>query len=272
MQSYLINLDRSPDRLKFFSEQAHTLQLPFERIPAVDGRQLTAGELRDSLAPTFEFQPINAGEIGLFMSHKIAWQRLIDSGKKCAAIFEDDALLSPSIRKVLDAVDQEVTSFDVIKLETTLRRVVCQTDGQMLSCGNQLSRLLSWHGGTAGYVISADCARRLLVLREKLADPIDQVMFNPGSRISSSLRILQVSPAVCIQKDIHDKADAAAFGTTIDRNVTRKGLFRHGPLVDLRRLLKKQLEGRRRRLLALKPGNTHEAIDFESDVASERAA
>ncbi len=87
MKVYLINLDRSPDRLNFFQSQADRLGLPFERISAVDGRRLTAEELRDAVSASYEFQPVNAGEIGLFQSHKRAWEKLIDSGEPHAAVF-----------------------------------------------------------------------------------------------------------------------------------------------------------------------------------------
>lgn len=262
MLSFLINLDRSLERLEFFTEQASRLGVTFERISAVDGRLLSAEQLQQAVADRFEFQPLNRGEIGLFMSHKLAWQKLVDSGEPHAAVFEDDVVLSPRMKAVMQSIDGELRDFDVIKLETTLRRVVCRRAEQRLSCGNTLRQLLSWHGGTAGYVVSAGCARRLLKLREKLADPIDQVMFNPMSAVSSQLRILQLEPAACIQKEILDKSSSSAFGTTIDRNLTGGKFFRHGPLTDIRRMIKKQLESQRRRWLSMNPRNCEGVVAF----------
>jgi glycosyl transferase family 25 len=272
MKSYLINLDRSTERLEFFTRQAELLGIPIERISAVEGRRLSPEDLASAVSATFEFQPINAGEIGLFMSHKLAWQKLLASGEPHAAVFEDDAVMAPTMKSVMKAIDLEVADFDVIKLETTLRQVVCRKEHQSLSCGSVLQRLLSWHGGTAGYVISAPCARRLLSLKEKLADPIDQVMFNPMSVVSSQLRILQLNPAACIQKDILDKSDSAVFGTTIDRNLTSGKLFRHGPLIDIRRMIKKQIERQRRRWLTLNQQNCQSVIPFTSGESRKRAA
>jgi glycosyl transferase family 25 len=272
MKTYLINLDRSADRLKFFTRQAEELQIEFERIPAVDGRCLSQSERESVLSPRFEFQPINAGEIGLFMSHKRAWQNLLDSGEPHATVFEDDVVMSSSMKTVMRSIDREIQEFDVIKLETTFRKVVCRRDGQSLTSGNNLLRLLSWHGGTAGYVISASCARRLLLLKQKLSDPIDQVMFNPMSQISAQLQLLQLSPAVCVQKDILEKADSAVFGTTIDRHVTGGRLFRHGPLIDFRRMVRKQMERQRRLWLTLNRDNCQTVIPFENREIQHRAA
>jgi glycosyl transferase family 25 len=35
--AYVINLDRSTDRLAFMHQQAERFGLPFERVPAIDG-------------------------------------------------------------------------------------------------------------------------------------------------------------------------------------------------------------------------------------------
>ena len=59
MKSYLINLDRSTERLEFFTRQAELLGIPFERISAVEGRRLSSEDLASAVAATFEFQPIN---------------------------------------------------------------------------------------------------------------------------------------------------------------------------------------------------------------------
>lgn len=272
MQTYLINLDRSPDRLAFFKQQATANDIHFERIAAVDGKTLTINALQDAVASSFQFQPINTAEIGLFMSHKAAWQKLVDSRQPHAAIFEDDAMLSPSIKHVFDCIDADQPVFDIIKLETTLRQVVCERRLTPLSSDFMLQKLLSWHGGTAGYIISSTCARKMLSRMEKLADPVDQVLFNPMSNVSSSLQIFQVNPAVCIQKDMLADSSDSRFGSTIDRTVARGQLFRHGALIDLRRQFKKQLERSRRWWLARKTDNVQSVIPFESSRQLKRAS
>ena len=62
MKAYLINLDRSPERLAHFSAQARRAGLAFERIAAVDGRTLDEAQRARSVSPRFEFQPLNPGD------------------------------------------------------------------------------------------------------------------------------------------------------------------------------------------------------------------
>jgi glycosyl transferase, family 25 len=94
LKAYLINLDRSPERLAFFTGQAARSGLDVERIAAIDGRRMSDAERARSVSPSYEFQPLNPGEIAVFMSHRTAWQQLLDSGAPCAAVFEDDVVLS----------------------------------------------------------------------------------------------------------------------------------------------------------------------------------
>lgn len=271
---YLINLDRSPERLAHFAAQARAQGLAFERIPAVDGRLVDAAERQRCLATRFEFQPLNPGEMGVFLSHRAAWTRLVDSGEPRAAVFEDDVALAPDTAAALDALDgpealcDGPAAADIVKLETTDRPVVLGEPVGMglarpLPLGHQLRALRSWHGGAAGYVITQACAQHLLQATWPLADPVDQVLFNPMSSISARLQLLQLCPALCIQQNILDRSQTSGvFGTTIDRHQTRGRLLRHGLVIDLKRAWTKHRERRRRRQLAKQPGMSLETVAF----------
>jgi len=264
----VINLDRSPERLQVFTEQARAAGLAFERLRAVDGRLLSIAEQAQAVAPTFEFEPLNPGEIAIFMSQRAAWQRIVASGQAYGAVFEDDVVLAPAIGAVLQAIEALAPPADVIKLETSGRPVILTEPRLPLSTGHTLCRLLSWHGGAAGYVISRGAAQRLLQRTEPIADPVDQVLFNPMSSISSSLMVLQAVPGLCVQRNILERqAEGSVFGTTIDRHKSRGLLWRHGPWIDLRRAWKKHLERRLRRRLARLPGHELRSVPFDRPAA-----
>jgi glycosyl transferase family 25 len=269
MKAYVINLDRSPERLAHFSDQATRAGLAFERLPAVDGRKLDAAERERAISPHFQFQPLNPGEVGIFMSQRAAWQRLVDSGEPMAAVFEDDVVLSAQAGRLLEALSQAGWQADVVKLETTQRPVVLGTPETNLDATHALRPLRSWHGGAAGYVLTRACARRLLDATWPLADPVDQVLFNPMSRICASLNVLQLSPGLCIQKNLLERGHTAesVFGTTIDRHRSRGLLLRHGLAIDLRRAVLKQRGRWRRWRLAQTPGHDLQAVAFDTPAA-----
>jgi glycosyl transferase family 25 len=264
MKTYLINLDRSPDRLEFFQDQANKVGISFERISAIDGRSLPESTWKTIIDKRFEFQPINVYEVAVFLSHKAIWERMIRDRVKMAAIFEDDAILAPQIANTFRSIENAKVSFDVIKLETTLRSVVLSESGVSLATGESLQQLRSWHGGTAGYIVSLEGAERLSKATNLISDQIDQAMFNPLSKISSSLKILQCTPAICIQKELLHRGQPATFASTIERKNTRGRLFRHGLFIDLRRLIKKLQQKTLAKRLAKRPENTQVVVQMSS--------
>lgn len=82
----VINLDRSPERLRSISQQLVAQDLHFERLPAVDGRKLAQEELSRLEAPydapeKFVFRKaLWPNEIACFLSHAACWERLVKSG------------------------------------------------------------------------------------------------------------------------------------------------------------------------------------------------
>src|SRR5262249_31555682 len=92
---FVINLDRAPERLAHISTQFEALGLTFERVPAVDGRLLTAAEKRGLNPPRLIGGEMSDGEIGVFASHLRAFQIIVDRGLPRACITEDDICMSP---------------------------------------------------------------------------------------------------------------------------------------------------------------------------------
>lgn len=264
MKIFVINMDRSPERLQHFREQADAVGVEFDRLPAVDGRALSQGEVDSQTDPKFEFKPLSRAEFGVFSSHRNAWRQLVESSEPCTAVFEDDVLLAPELKDALQAIENLSEAFDVIKLETTFRKVVIERSSIAAGSDVQLHRLLTWHGGAAGYVVSRSGAQKLLNLLSRIADPVDQVLFNPLSRICKSLNVLQAIPALCVQNDILARVSGEGqdFGSTIQQRRTWGQIFRFGPATDLFRLWSKIQERHRRQRLARDPANQLTSIEY----------
>ncbi|MCX6919771.1 MAG: glycosyltransferase family 25 protein [Verrucomicrobia bacterium] len=93
----LINLDGSAERLKKASSQLAAAGISFERLPAVDGRLLPESE-RSRIAPWDRkafFKPLSPGEIGCYLSHLAALERIVKEGWPRALVLEDDFILTP---------------------------------------------------------------------------------------------------------------------------------------------------------------------------------
>jgi glycosyl transferase family 25 len=97
---FVLNLDRSVDRWKLASEQMSLAGLTVERLPAVDGRQLSKEELRNKSTRIATYlQP--RGVIGCYLSHRKFWQLVVDRNLDAAIIFEDDVKLVSNFKNML---------------------------------------------------------------------------------------------------------------------------------------------------------------------------
>ena len=266
MKCYVINLDRSPERLAAFTVQAQKAGIDFERFAAIDGKLVPEEELAAQRADRFEFQPINRFETALFLSHRAIWQKLVDSGEPMCAIFEDDVLLSAATQSAFKLISALPSDFDVVKLETTNRKVIVSAQPVAKAADFAMHHLRSWHGGAAAYVLSRKGATMLLARTVKLADPVDQVIFNPFSSISRLLRILQMVPAVAVQLQLSGANDAAVPQTTAGRDQGVRFGVRHGFWIDIQRASKRLLASLRVKLMATQKQHRLIQVQFASEA------
>lgn len=105
----VINRDQDTARLARFSSSAARYGVMFERVPALDAHapDFPFADHGQLIADHFWGQPdAKPGAIGCFLSHRAAWQRVLDKGLPLALICEDDAVfLRPPD---LDAEDAEL--------------------------------------------------------------------------------------------------------------------------------------------------------------------
>ena len=87
-QIYYINLDRRPDRAALMTQQLDSTGIPYERIPAVDGRLWdgTGWKARGRASESYW-----RGSAGCYFSHIRAAERALEVGRFPALILEDDA-------------------------------------------------------------------------------------------------------------------------------------------------------------------------------------
>jgi glycosyl transferase family 25 len=95
LETYVINLDGSNDRLHAISERLTAFGIPFERISAVDGRPLdltTVADYDEAHAERYMGRGLVGGEIGCYHSHLKVAARFLQSDARYALVLEDDAL------------------------------------------------------------------------------------------------------------------------------------------------------------------------------------
>lgn len=103
LKIFLINMDKSKDRLDFMSDQLHRLHLPFERQEGIDGKKYDFSSVYDeSLSRKLNGTPLANVEKGCALSHRNILEKVVVENIEYALILEDDVELPQHFKEVLD--------------------------------------------------------------------------------------------------------------------------------------------------------------------------
>ena len=174
--AFVISLERAT--LRF--ENAHTLldQLPLdaEVLPAVDGSQLSedtkAACYQPSLHdPEYPFL-LNAGEIGCFLSHRNAWNEIINRNLDAALIVEDDLRIDQSkLGAAIDTLVQSNQDYGVVQLPVRILPRDSVRVERSEHCSIVLPRVTPLR--TSAQWVTQQAATQLLKATERFDRPID---------------------------------------------------------------------------------------------------
>jgi glycosyl transferase family 25 len=203
MKAYLLNLDRSPDRLVMMRKEFDRVGVPFTRLSGVDTRGWSSEDM-EAFFRERSFSPEERlpGDAGAFLSHLAAWQEIAAGEDRAAAIFEDDVHLASDLKQVLSTTDWMPADADIVRLESNSKMIL--RDGRKIGTAprRKLYRAHSGTWGAAGYILTKEAAVRLAQVPTIEHTHIDWLLFKPTrSKVAASLVCYQFLPALCIQDD-----------------------------------------------------------------------
>lgn len=154
LPAFVINLDRSPDRLASISACARAAGIDLERVPGVEGKTLT-----DRRFGRWTFNPqLTFASMGCYAGHLRCVSIIIERKLPFALVFEDDAEFESDLAQILlEAAEQAPKDWDVISLEGKIDRAVIRI--ATLSQG-ELVRFSRNACSAAGYLISQRGAQK----------------------------------------------------------------------------------------------------------------
>jgi len=177
-KAFILHLERA--RARDATVQALVASLPIESevLAAIDGALLTPREVDEVYAPR-RFQPrypfpLTRTEVGVFLSHRLAWRRIVDDLVDFAFIFEDDAEIdSSAFSALVEFVTLERPAWDYVLMPA-----------QPIRSGTPVARRggLTLLRPTApplraiAQIVSLDAAKRLLGRTLPFDRPIDTLM------------------------------------------------------------------------------------------------
>ena len=178
LPTFCVSLQSDEAKRRFMQLQAERLGLcAFSFLDAIDGRSISKedfekqGVYDDALAQRYENSSVSAANIALCLSHFRLWKAIANAGWPAVMILEDDAVFHG---KRIASVDPSSfpAEWDVVFLDAYIRHKPPrgQIQGTLFS-------MESYRGGTAGYIISASGARKLLRMASvPVCHPIDGYM------------------------------------------------------------------------------------------------
>lgn len=185
VKTLVIHLDRAVGRRAQVDRLLAEAPWPAEILPAVDGAALEDWPVLPRFRPRYPFT-LRAGEVGCFLSHRAAWQRIVDEGWNAALILEDDVALEPGFDAVAQFAAQHVAQFGYIQLQTRpLTGVEVARDGELAIVRAPVTPLR-----TSAQLVHVEAAQRLLAVTPTFDRPVDtmlQMHWETGVRVHTAV-------------------------------------------------------------------------------------
>lgn len=197
---YVINMDKSTDRLKHMEDQIDIIGKPFNRISAFVGKDMTKEEIKNNSTTACSLF-CTSSMIGIFMSHKKAWETIINNNDKYGMIMEDDCSLIPSFQEDLKKCIDELFIVDpewdflylgcfggcnknkeeydyITQLQIMFANKINPKPPNMYSFTPEAP--IGFHC----YIISQKCAKTLLKIMDKVSYHVDVAFLNYANKFN----------------------------------------------------------------------------------------
>jgi glycosyl transferase, family 25 len=160
VQTWVINLDRAPERLARITQQLQRLQLPFTRLPAVDARAFTPAQAASLDEAAYRrkhgMAPV-PGELGCYLSHIEVMRAFLATDARAALVLEDDVQLHDALPAVLQGLMRHADRWDMVKLSAVHSGTPVPV--AEVAQGHHLAVMLSRCTAASAYVVNREAAR-----------------------------------------------------------------------------------------------------------------
>ncbi|MCH9852724.1 MAG: glycosyltransferase family 25 protein [Alphaproteobacteria bacterium] len=186
---FVVNLARADARKKAMEKQLNNIDVEF--FIASDGRNLNAEEQElyqklkkmpdnatryhrhQQKAATFR-PPLQAGEIGCYLSHYRLLQKIVTQNIEYAVILEDDIILQDDWYDVVKMLTDSYYDWEIVRLYGIVERRFDALES--LGTDYQLVKLNDTAYGTQAYMVTQQGAKKLLNLLRFICMPVDVTM------------------------------------------------------------------------------------------------
>jgi len=177
LKAIIIHLDRALERRKNIKKLVQQLPCPAEIIPAVDCQKLgpeTVNQVyrRQLYHPKYPFV-LSLNEIACFLSHRRAWQYIVENDLDYGLIIEDDVRLLSEFELALNL------ALNNVDIQSFIRFPFCERETGLLLAQVASFRLIKPNRvglGQVAQLVGREAAHKLLMQTETFDRPVDNLM------------------------------------------------------------------------------------------------
>ena len=183
---YVLNLDRSPERLNDFMQSFAPTGLEIVRIAAVDGNELTLPhpDYDERRYRLYHGKRTSNGVIGCYSSHIKALRQFLESNEETALICEDDVSAKPELPLVLDEVLTFKEHWDLVRcagyrapvMRISGWRIPMYVPVRKLVSGYHLSVPVYYTEGAVTYLVNRKAAEKIIAFSLPMYLPYDHAL------------------------------------------------------------------------------------------------
>lgn len=181
----------SSRRRSMQNSQMTRFNLDFEFIDAIHYNKIDS---TDKLLNTSWTRSLPKKDFAIFLSHKLAWSRVIELNQPCI-IIEDDCLLHKDVASIISALKNFISdAFRILDLEYVPRKHILSKSSIDLGSGFNASKIYENKNGLGAYAINQQTACRLLSESSQF-HLVDAFVWN-----RKWLNSYQIEPALGVQE------------------------------------------------------------------------
>ncbi|OTG67700.1 glycosyltransferase family 25 protein [Acinetobacter silvestris] len=220
VETYLINLDGSDERLKSATEQLNSEQVSFTRFAAVDGRGKPLSSFKnynDQKAVEVMGRSLISSELGCYLSHIGCLEKFLMTDSDYLIVVEDDIRLLDGFKVTVDAMLEWLhQNPDVDWYAMNLGAKKNKMSKKLFTFeGRDLVRAYYYPIRFIGMIWSRKGAEAFLDHAKEMYMPVDNLA---QSWLSQNGKGLSVWPAVVKPNGLDSDIDGAAATDSIRRN------------------------------------------------------
>lgn len=224
----VISLPEALERQSIIRAHLQERDFEFHIFEAIDGRQMDVLAHKGYDAKTRRAahgRDLKPGELGCLLSHRAAYQKIVDDNFDHALLLEDDARLAPETKDILEAFLAKNIDYDIIRLLGS-EKVANSPHRKIIPLYKDfhLTRMKTTPGGAHATLISQAGAKKLLRATEKFAFPIDTIL---GRCWETSINAYSIQPGLAVQDmDMESSIGDARFEKKIELRGIEKLKFK----------------------------------------------